>query len=295
VSCSSSTTPARRRTVLTWILLGTWGVLIAFGLVSLSDPNWLEDLSRRGQTTEAYMGRYYGDDAFKRGNYAKAIAEYRRATEILPDAAGLHVNLGVAYVKTGDLVRGRAALNRASQLSPTPRMQNVIALYLGDAAAREGRSDEALAYYRQAQTSAIREDLALRRIAGLALESEDYPEALADFQKVLAIQTDPRTTYRDMVDRAREIAEDDSAAAAWMRSAGARALTDADWARFDTVTIRRMLNADREIAKTHNHLGFAYYQVQDLPAAARHFERSLAIWPGNQDAVRNLGVIKARQ
>lgn len=305
MSSSSSTTPARPegdasadpsrgRTVLTWLLLGTWGVLVAFGLVSLASPHWLESLSRRGRTTEAHMGRFYGDNAFQKGDFARAVAEYRRAADILPDDVDLQVYLGAAYVNIGDLAQGRDALARAVGLHPTPRLRQVIELYQGDIAAREKRHDEALAHYEQAVGSAIRADLALQRIATLHVENEDFARARDIFAQVLTIKTDLHRPYDDMIDRTRESAESDSAAAAWMRSAGARPLTQTDWARFDTTTIRRQLDHDREIAKTHNHLGFIEYRLGDLPAARRHFERSLQIWPGNQDAARNLRVLDAK-
>lgn len=59
------------------------------------------------------LGVVYGD----RGDYAKAIAAYKRAVEINPQLEEAHYRLGLAYQRTGDGTRARYELKIHQQLA----------------------------------------------------------------------------------------------------------------------------------------------------------------------------------
>ncbi len=296
MSSSSSITPARParpRTVLTWTLLATWVVLLVFGVVAMGDPQWLEDLARKGQRSEASAYQHLGDNELKKGNYGLAAAQYVHALSIRADQPAVYLNLGVAYLRQGDLARGEAALLQASRLETTARMRPFIAMHLGDAAVAQKRSAEAVGHYEEALAQGGRRDLVYRKLGAVYLEQKDY--ALADdaFAKALAAQVDPLLPYEKLLERTREAAEQDSVAHRWLDAGGDRPLTAAEWERYDRQSIDVMLARDQEIAKTHNHLGLIAHVRGNRGGALRHFERSLAIWPDNPDAVRNLRILRA--
>ena len=307
MSSSSSTTPASRpageappdgpkasarRTVITWVLFGIWGVLVAFGILSLFSPTWLEDLGQRGRSTEAFVGQHFGDLAFRSGDYARAIAEYRRALEIDPDNAGIYLNLGIAYLECRQPWPAREALQKAEECATTPRMHSRIALYRGDLERLQGRTEEALHYYAAALGPETRPDLVYRKIGALHLEQENYELARQSFEQCLAAQLDPQLPYREMLNRARDAAATDAELQAWLETWGSQELTAAHWAKLDQETVDLMHQSDPEIAKTHNHLGLICYRLDRIDDAIGHFEASLAIWPGNRDAVTNLRILK---
>ncbi len=280
---------------MTWILLVVWAVLIGLGISSLFSPDWLEKMGRRGRAAEGSAAKSLGDLAFRRGEYARAIAIYLDAVKIDPLAADIQHNLGTSYLEIGQTALAREALLRAERLNPTPRIRLRIALHLGDVARKEGRIEDALRYYTQALGPDLRQDLVYRKIGGLHIELGNFELARDAFEKALAFQLDPSLPLQEMLNRARDAAEIDADAKSWLAAWGSRDLSDIDWSKFDRETLERMHASDPEVAKIHNHLGLIHARLNQPEKAIEDFEASLRIWPNNMDAVQNLRILKGRQ
>src|SRR5690606_27465487 len=91
---------------------------------------------------------------FRLGVYPTAIELWRRLAEQFPDDPTLHVNLGLAYFKTGQPEDAREHLERALALDPDHERAWG---YLGLTLWRLGRADEAReAFLRGGQVSMAR-------------------------------------------------------------------------------------------------------------------------------------------
>jgi tetratricopeptide (TPR) repeat protein len=273
--------------------MSVWVVLIGFGVVSMTSPEWLERAARRGRAAEAQAYRHYGDNELKKGNLGLAIAQYLHSLKILPDQPEVCLNLGIAYLRSGDLSRAESSLQRASQVEITAGLESFVSLHLGEIGEQRGRDAEAIRYYHEALRQGARADLVYRKLGMLYLSREEYLSAREAFEATLREQTDLLLPYREMLRRAREDAEEDAEIRQWLEAEEAREPDEGDWTRYDLESIRGMQRSDPEIAKTHNHLALIAYRMGEREAAIRHFEESLAIWPNNADASRNLQILKA--
>ncbi len=241
---SSSTTPARSArnaaappagptsrsgTIITWMLLVIWAVLLAFGVISMADPEWLETLARKGRDAEADAYKHLGDNELKKGNDALAIAQYMKALSISAEQPDVLLNLGIAYLRRGDLARAETSLRQASRLGPTSRVRPYLSLHLGESAEMQNRQEEAIRYYEQALQEGGRPDLVYRKLGATYLAQKDYARAAEAFEKTLEAQTDPRLPYQQMLERTQEAAEQDSVSRRWVESDGAQNPSEAEW------------------------------------------------------------------
>lgn len=281
--------PGRLQRGMTWLLLIVWMALVSVGVLSAVHPGWLESWSNLGATSEAIAYKRYGDALIHQGEYSKAAAQYEKSLDIDPDQKQVIVNLAVAYRHLGFDRKSAQILLRASRLDSD--RDGLVAFNLGELAEIADKPAKALAYYRQAVDGMIEKDLVYRKIGNLLLQQGDHLGALDAFNRCLRVKTDDFFLYRDMLLRAQLSFAGDSIIQGVIQRQLENRLPEEDMARFDMTIVRRLQRSDPEIAKTHNHIGFIYYQLQNMDSAHEHFARSLEIWPGNSDAVSGLAAV----
>ena len=286
--------PSHRQTVITWLLVLVWLVLISFGAVSLTNPLWLQKLGQQGVQAESRAYKQYGDSFLHQGDYNRAIAYYRKALEITPQRVNVMINLAVAYTYSGVPQEAERVLKAASRLENN--RQDLISFNLGEVLERQGKTEEAIRCYKEAIGSKVDQGLVYRKLGLLYLGANRYDEALEAFEKTLTNQTDVNLSYMDMLNRSLDDYEDDTVTLPIIEAQFSRGVSITDLAPYDLKIIRYLQESDPEIAKTHNHLAYIHVQRKDYSSAARHYQRSLEIWPGNSDAQRGIDYLaKLRQ
>jgi tetratricopeptide (TPR) repeat protein len=124
----------------------------------------------------------------EQGLYERGVAELEAVTELQPELANPHVDLGIAYGRTGRLVEAAASLERAVALgSPHPIAREELGLVYR----KQGRFADARTQYEQALALYPDFHLANRNLAILCdLYQRDYACALQHYEAYQALAPD---------------------------------------------------------------------------------------------------------
>ena len=89
-----------------------------------------------------------GGNAFAQGDFARAVAEFRKLAEVAPHVGMAHANLGTALFHHGDRAAATAAFERALELDPADPVVlyslGVMSHHAGDTGAEERYYEQAL-------------------------------------------------------------------------------------------------------------------------------------------------------
>jgi len=281
---------SKNRKVIIIFLMFIWCFLISLAFISAADPPWLRELSQIGRQggSRAMLG--YGDDYLHQGDYNMAIAQYQKALKIKPDYVGAAVNMAICYNKQGNTNQAIWLLEDA--LKRATAYRGIIYYNIAEIFEEQGKIDDAIANYEKAIGTELDQSLVYRKLGPIFLDMKDYPKALDAFNKLLAIQTDVTMPYQLMLKNSLPGYETDSLNQVKIKSLIETGVTVEKLSAYDLTTIKNNMADDKEIAKTHNHLAFIYAMQNNIDAAIDHFEQSLKIWPGNQDATKNLPLLR---
>lgn len=285
-----STDKARAKSAITWALLFMWSFLIALAIISSASPKLLESFSHLGKfgTVRAYQD--YGDNALRQKKYNLAIAQYQGALRIQPDYVPAMVNLGIAYMEMDNFERADKIFSDALKLESNRK--ETIYFNLGQLAEKQNKPAEAINYYIKAIGNGFEQESVYQRLGVLYYNNKQFDLALDAFEKLLAIQTDVVTPYQNMLKLSLLNFDEDSSDAQVIKSQLNQDLASGLLSNYDLETIHQIQTRDKNVAKTHNHIGAIYAFKGDIEKATEHFEKSLAIWPGNDDARNNLAILK---
>ena len=129
---------------LTEAYLGLASALSERDLHEAAEQTYRQAIQARSRYWASYDA--YGTYLATAGRPADAINQYRRATELAPDNATVHSNLGAAYFLLGDFGNAAAAVRRSVEITPTGEgYSNLATMYYFD-----GRYDEAVAMFERA-------------------------------------------------------------------------------------------------------------------------------------------------
>jgi tetratricopeptide (TPR) repeat protein len=198
------------------------------------------------------------------GPAPRRVAAPNNASQLKPDDARAHYNLGNTLAEQKKLKEAVAAYRKAIQLKP-----DFAEAYLGLGRALHElkRSDEAVAAFRKA--IALKPDFAAAyNNLGLALyDQKKLDEAVAAYRQVLKLDPNFPEAYFNLGNALREQKKLDEAVASY----------------------RQAIRLKPDYPKAHNHLGSALRKQRKLTEAVAAFRQAIRLKPDYPEAHFNLG------
>lgn len=287
-----SVTPTRWQTAVTVTLLLLWLVLMVFGGLTFMQPQWLQNLSIAGKRYSADTLRRIGDDFYRQGNYALAATQYLKALERQPGQFDARLNLALCSDKMGD-IQGATSILRDMLRGQTSRNeQESIYHNLGVFSAKQGQTEQGIAYLEQSEGLVPDQRGLLLELASLYLGAERFEEARVALEKALASQLDVTLPYRSMLHRSIEVYKDDEEHSAAIERLLARDVGPDQLTRYDLRTIQGLQQSDAKLAEIHNRLSYACLRLGRIAEATEHMQKVLEIMPDNEEAKKNLAILQ---
>ena len=144
-----------------------------------------------------------------------AVASYRRALALKPDYAGARNNLGAALHDLGQLDGAVASYRRALAIQPDDAVAHNN---LGTALKDLGRLDSAVASFRQAL--ALKPDYfeAQNNLGNALKDLKQLDDAVASFRRALALKPDFKEAHNNLGNALRDLGQLDGAVASFRRA-----------------------------------------------------------------------------
>jgi len=188
------------------------------------------------------------------GRQEEAIAAYRRAIELDPTDAAPHNGLGNVYADQGRQEEALAAFQRAIELDPTYAYPHNG---LGNVYRDLGRQEEAIAAYRRAIELDPTDAYPHNGLGTVYRALGRQEEAIAAYQRAIELDPTLATPHNNLGDEYLQLGRLEEA--------------EAEFQERTRLSPDDALSAEVCLGVIARHRG-------DNEAAARHFERALAIW-----------------
>ncbi len=254
---------------------------MAFAVVSLFDPPWLEALSHPGAKAEAISYADRGNACVRDKNFPAALGWYERALRAHPDHVPARVNAAVVYGQLGRFDEGLRLLRDA--LTTETRQRGTILYNIAEIHFKKGEPSTAIGYYNEALAAGFKAEVIHARLGEIREAAGDLSGAREEFRAALRAWEDPMTSYRNMLVASKESITEDPVVVRDIEATLARGPSAEDLARYDIESIRQQLDRDPAIARILSQLGLIEEQLGDT-AATDHLRRALDMWPANPQA-----------
>ncbi|HBS88553.1 MAG: hypothetical protein A2W91_18100 [Bacteroidetes bacterium GWF2_38_335] len=277
-----------------YVILSFYSLLIVFGIISLMNPSWLQQLSEPGRGSEARISFEQGNQLMYQGAFDKAIIPYTEALNIDTANPNIHGNLAIAYVKTGNFVLADKHLKEVYRLS---KGLDSIAFFtyletrgnlekaIGFQKVQAGQDGSAnfnnsMKYYRDAIQVMPFEANLNYKYAHLAMTLGMDSLAMAEFEKGILKDQNINSYYYAALysEYSTAMANKENETAEKVRIK-INSEEPIPWENYDTITIINLRQKNPQLALALSELGELYMKKGRVNEAETLFKKSTSINP----------------
>jgi len=309
MSRSSSITPAdfKRIYAIRVILLLIWGGLLVFGIITLFQPDWLTDISKKGKESEAMDINKTGVNFMNEKRFNEAINKFKRALVLNPELYEARGNMAISYVRLGNSDKAEKTFKK--MIKKIPERDYIGYLNLGDIykdkkdkkdkenkenkenKKKKKNKEKARDYYLQSLRTNPFPGEAYKQAGFCSQELGDLKLALEYYDLAISKMSDFEQLYSGSLKRdqfgLRKNAE------ALQQVEDLMAVEDATeiLTKYDEQILHSIQDSDPNIAKIYYHKGMIFKDLGDVEMAKLAFQKALIINPKNTYARNELSQI----
>lgn len=290
MSSSSSTTPAKKanpakpaisrfQAIITHLLLVVWAFLVAVGIATVIEPNWLDFISMREKKDIAMTLESAGNEELNRGNLREADRLFREALKVKPDFGNAMVGLGQVNLALGKEEEAISFFRKG--LENNPILPDFAYGNLGIIYEKHGDFEKALEYYHKAAETSPEPTEAFSQIGQLYLKLQQPDSALIYFRAAMDNLTDMRVAYKAILIFTKRFKADDSVIVASIDEILEKGITDDELSHFDReIFIYSRTNTQRSVI-VHHLLGVSLAVLGRFDEGIPYIEKALRLAPDN--------------
>lgn len=230
---------------------------------------------------EAYG--HYADVSFAHGMIGHARVAYQNAVALRPNRQEWHYLLGLVEISEGDLEAGIAALSRALDLY---RADLAALIHRGRAYLEAGQVDRAELDFLLVHEAAPNTPAALSGLGRVALQREDYQQAVKWLEQALAVSPQANRLHHLLGNAYRGLGETERAREHLARGG-----------EIEVPMRDPALNQVRQLSRSpqfYLEMGLSQADAGNLAGAAQFLARARELAPDDEDILREHGELLAR-
>jgi len=251
--------------------------------------------------TEFYRIFTQAHDIMEKGQFAEAIALWRKALLLDPNDGKAHYNLAVSLTRTGHPAEALPEYRRASELTPDAIR---LAGY-GWALAQDGKPDEAIVHYRKALELAPTNSAVEVQLGTVLLGKGLLDEALDHLNKAMALAPDSAEAHNKLGAGLAKAGQTSDAIAHLQQAV--ELAPDSPEYHYDlgyamaqsgnpieaVAQYRKSLELGSGSPVLESELGVLLFETGETAEAVQHLNKAVALAPGSADAHNKLGTALA--
>ena len=274
-----------------YFILSIYIFIIASGIMTISSPLWLKNISSAGQISEAIQYQNYGNYYLNQASFNKAIIQYKKAIQINPDFQEAYTNLGIAYNKIDDLKMALEYSKKA--LTFDGKSQNATYFNIAEIYEKNRQNEKAIKFYLEAAKTAGFPIFSYQKAGELLSNIQKWELAKQNFDKAIENKFTMENCYMGMLIRDLNLFPQEETKNE-IKNQLNKGIKNIDLKKFDKTIFNEVLINDGVLAGIYNQYGFVYAMQGNMKEAIKYFEISLSMKPNFKEARTNLNAAMSK-